>query len=201
MARVAGIILAGGGATRIGGEKALTPFLSGVLLDAVISRAAPQVDRLALNVPSARERDYRERYGVKHALLIDEYPIGTGPLAGIIAGLGWLAGLDGISWLATFPCDTPFFPRDLVAQLMAAANDAPVFAHDGERLQGVCAVWPLSCLRRLEAGVEGGKLRSLHSAMEALGGSTCRVEAGANAFFNINTPEDLLRAKELAQQR
>ena len=179
----------------MGDHKPLMPFRGATLIEAVIARARPQVQNLKINAPKAMADVYRARFG--DTVLADAFDEKLGPLCGIVTGLEWTAA----EWLATFPCDTPFFPRDLVAQLMAAANDAPVFAHDGERLQGVCAIWPLSCLKRLEAGVEGGKLRSLHSAMEALGGSTCRVEADANAFFNINTPEDLLRAEELARQR
>jgi molybdopterin-guanine dinucleotide biosynthesis protein A len=84
--------------------------------------------------------------------------------------------------------------------MMTQVRDAPVFAQHGERLHGVCAVWPLHCLDRLRAGVEQGRLRSLYGAMEALGGKTCLIEAGPNAYFNINTSDDLARAEELAQE-
>ncbi len=119
-----------------------------------------------------------------------------GRWAGVIAGLEWARGTA--SWLATFPCDTPFLPRDLVAQLMREAGDAPVAARHGGRLHGVCAVWPVSCLERLRAGVERGRLRSLHGALDRLGGTACDVAGGPDAFFNINTPDDLARAEALA---
>jgi molybdopterin-guanine dinucleotide biosynthesis protein A len=195
-----GFILAGGAASRIGGDKALLPFGDGVLLDAVIARVGPQASPLALNVPRDREADYRACYGDRHPLIVDEFPKGTGPLVGVISGLEWLATLDGPQWLATFPCDTPFLPRDLVAQLLAGAGDAPVFARSEARMQGVCAVWPVSCAARLRNGVEQGLLRSVISAMEALGGDTRLIRAEAHAFFNINTRDDLATAEQLAQQ-
>jgi molybdopterin-guanine dinucleotide biosynthesis protein A len=197
--RIFGVIVAGGAAGRAGGEKALLPFAGGTLIDAVIARVQMQVSLLALNIPAARIDDYHSRYP-HHPLLFDSNTDRMGPLAGVIAGLDWLRSAGSTEWLATFPCDTPFLPRDLVAQLMSQACDAPVFAHHENRLHGICAVWPLSCLEQLRAGIESGKLRSLHSAMDALGGSTCHVEAGAHAFFNINTQSDLIRAEELARE-
>ena len=198
MKDVAGIVLAGGAASRIGGEKALLPFQGGVLLDAVIARVAAQVSILAINVAREDEHNYRHRFA-SHPLIVDDFPKGTGPLAGVLAGLEWLAKQGGAQWLATFPCDTPFLPHDLVAQLMAGAGDAPVFARDEARMHGVCAVWPVSCGARLREGIEQGRLRSLHSAMEALGGETRLIRAEAHAFFNINTAEDLATAEQLVK--
>jgi molybdopterin-guanine dinucleotide biosynthesis protein A len=193
----AGVILCGGAGSRIGGEKALLPFLGGTMLDAVIARVAPQLSPLALNVAADRGEIYRARYP-DYPLLLDAQPDRIGPLAGVIAGLECARTLGDVEWLATFPCDTPFLPRDLLAQLSAPAHKVPVFAHHGGRLHGICAVWPVDCLDALKAGVEEGKLRSLHSAMEALGGLSCPVDANEYAFFNINTREDLARAEELA---
>lgn len=195
---VAGVILAGGLATRIGGEKALLPFHGGTLLDTVKARVSPQVSYLALNVPAPTADVYRLRYP-DYPLLLDSFSERVGPLTGVIAGLEWARTLPDIDWLATFPCDTPFLPLDLVAQLTASAHETPVFAHDGERMHGTCAVWPVGCVDRLREGVEAGHLRSLHSAMAALQGNACHVAAGAHAFFNINTADELARAEEIAR--
>jgi molybdopterin-guanine dinucleotide biosynthesis protein A len=195
---VAGVILAGGAATRIGGEKALLPFAGGTLLDAVIARAEPQVSQLALNVHKASAEKYRVRYP-GYRMLFDSFGEQVGPLAGVIAGLEWVHGMEGVHWLATLPCDTPFLPHDLIVQLVAQGHDVPVFAHDGSRQHGICAIWPLACVERLREGVEVGHLRSVQSAMKALGAQTCVFESQAQAFFNINTRDDLARAEEIAR--
>jgi molybdenum cofactor guanylyltransferase len=200
MPQIAGVILAGGAGTRVGGEKALLPFAGGTLLDSVIARAPQQVSQLALSVPEAAADIYRSRYP-NYPLLFDSFAERVGPLAGVIAGLEWLRTLEAMKWLATFPCDTPFLPRDLVAQLTANAANVPVFAHDGERLQGACAVWPGHSLEPLREGVETGPLRSLQSAMNALGGKMCLIRGDTGAFFNINTRDDLARAEEMARNR
>lgn len=196
--QIAGLILAGGKGERIGGGKALLPFAGATLIEAVIAGAVPQVERLALNVPSTDELRYRERFGDRFDIVTDPFEQGTGPLAGIVAGLAW-AKTVGAEWLATFPCDAPFLPRDLVARLLAAsAPGRPCAAEDSERLQGVCALWPVSCLDRLREGVESGRLRSPFAALDELGGSRCRFD-DANAFFNVNTREDLAKAETMVQ--
>ncbi len=193
----AGMILTGGKGARIGGDKALAPFRGATLLDAVITRVGPQVPVLALNV-TAKTCAYFATYAARHPLVPDDLPEGSGPLAGIVAGLDWLAATERGDWLATFPCDTRFLPADLVAQLMAQAGTAPVAARAEGRSQGVCAVWPVGCRSRLREGVESGAWRSLWGALEHLGGVACDVVSERDAFFNVNTAEDLQRAEEMA---
>lgn len=198
--RIAGLILAGGKGERIGERKPLLPFAGATLIEAVIARAAPQVERLALNVPSTDESAFRARFGGRFDIVTDPFEQGTGPLAGIVGGLMWARDL-GAEWLATFPCDAPFLPRDLVARLLAASVTArPCAAEDSERLQGVCAFWPISCLEQLREGVESGRLRSLFAALEELNGTRCRFD-DRDAFFNVNTREDLAKAETLSPGR
>ncbi len=191
---IAGVILAGGAGTRIGGDKALAPFRGASLLDAVVARVRRQVDQLALSIPASGADAYRACF--EGPLLFDTLA-DAGPLAGIVAGLEWARG--SAQWLATFPCDTPFLPTDLVAQLMRGAADAPVAARNRERLHGVCAVWPVQCLARLRSGVEQGQLRSLRDALKYLGGTIQDFDGEPDAFFNVNTPEDLVRAETMAK--
>ncbi len=195
---IAGVVLAGGAGSRIGGDKALLPFGGATLLDAVLARARPQVGVLAVSVPRASAPAYRAHLGKELPLLFDAGTQSIGPLAGIVAGLQWLAERNGPRRLASFPCDTPFLPRDLVAQLLAGATSGPVAAKDRTGLHGVCALWPLGCLPRLKSGVEDGSLRSIRSALDALGGTTCEIACDENAFFNVNTREDLAKAEAMA---
>src|SRR5262245_18537836 len=143
---IAGIILAGGKGERIGGGKPLLPFGEGTLIDAVIARVAPQVERLAINVPSVAEETYRAKFKASLDIVTDPFEQGAGPLAGVVGGLLWARDI-GADWLATFPCDAPFLPRDLVVRLLAAsAPGRPCAAHDVTGFQGICALWPLACL-------------------------------------------------------
>src|ERR1700733_4552872 len=111
-----GIVLAGGASSRMGALKPLMPFRGAALIDAVIARAAPQVSLLGIDVSRDEEPLFRARYG--GAVVPDVFAQKLGPLCGIVTGLQW----SETGWLATFPCDAPFLPRDLVAQLEARAD-------------------------------------------------------------------------------
>lgn len=182
-----GIVLAGGASSRMGDHKPLIPFRGATLIEAVIARAKPQVRSLKINAPKAMADVYRARFG--DIVLADAFDETLGPLCGIVTGLEWTAA----EWLATFPCDTPFLPLDVVAQLSRHASDRPVVAKGAQ----VFGLWPKSCLAELRTGLESGALRSVLSAVEALGGKVCDLQTSESAFFNINTPDDLKIAERL----
>jgi molybdenum cofactor guanylyltransferase len=116
---IAGVILAGGRATRMGGgDKGLLPLGGRPLLAHVVARLGPQVDRLALNANG----DPARFAGFGLPVVADSVPGHAGPLAGV---LDWAAA-KGAEAIATAAADTPFFPADLVAGLRAAAAAAAV---------------------------------------------------------------------------
>lgn len=183
-----GVVLAGGASSRMGGHKPLIPFRGATLIEAVIARARPQIQRLKIDVPKAMADAYRARFG--DIVLADAFDETLGPLCGIVTGLEWTTA----EWLATFPCDTPFLPLDVVAQLARHAHEVPVVAKGAQ----VFGLWPKRCLTELRAGLESGALRSVLGATDALGGKVCELQAPENAFFNINTPDDLKIAEALS---
>jgi molybdenum cofactor guanylyltransferase len=175
----------------MGALKALMPFRGSTLIDAVIARAAPQVGRLGIDVARGEEPLFRARHG--ETIVPDVFARKLGPLCGIVTGLAWMDA----QWLATFPCDAPFLPDDLVAQIEACADTRPVVARHGGRVHGVCGLWPKSALARLREGVESGALRSVRDALAAFDGVACDIDAPENAFFNVNTREELAQAERL----
>jgi molybdopterin-guanine dinucleotide biosynthesis protein A len=183
-----GIVLAGGASSRMGEHKPLIPFRGATLIEAVIARARRQVHTLKIDVPRAMADAYSKRFG--DSVLADSFDETLGPLCGIVTGLEWTAA----EWVATFPCDTPFLPLDIVAQLARHAGDGPVVAKGAQ----VFGLWPKSSLAALRGGLESGVLRSVIGAVNALGGKVCELHASEHAFFNINTPDDLKIAETLS---
>ena len=198
--RVVGLVIAGGKASRMGADKPFVRFRNGVLLDAVIDRVLPQVDALMLNVRPEHVAPCQSRYGDKFALLPDAFDGNCGPLGGVVAGLEQLPSLNA-AWLATFPCDTPFLPRDIVATLLETARLAigrPVVAVSSGQVQNLCALWPYQCLEVLREGVASGAFRSAWWTLDALNAVRVNISGEPHAFFNINTQEDLADAERLA---
>jgi molybdopterin-guanine dinucleotide biosynthesis protein A len=194
---IAGIIVAGGKSSRMGAPKPFLPFGSSTLIGAVIDRVENQVSALALNLTREAERDAAAVYGSRFAFVDDAFGGERGPLGGIVAGLDWLSA-SGADYLATFPCDTPYLPADLVKQLAAQALKSPFhpIVAIAERPQNLCALWPRSALGPLRKGVLDEKFSAVKAALSALDAVSCKIEGDPLDFRNINTPDDLARATQ-----
>ena len=153
-APVCGIILAGGLARRMGGgDKPLKEIAGKPILTHVIERLQPQCAHLVLNANGDPARF--ARFGLP--VVADDVADFAGPLAGILAGLDWLAAnVPHAECAVSVAADTPFIPRDLVERLRAArvreACDIAVAASGG-RTHPVIALWPVALRRDLRAAL------------------------------------------------
>lgn len=189
-----GVILAGGQATRMGGgDKGLLTLGGSTILSHVIDRLEPQVAQLALNAngDSARFAD------LGLPVISDSISGFAGPLSGVLAGLDWAAE-KGASHIVTAAADTPFFPCDLVAQLLLAAEiaDADIaLARTSDGRHPTFGLWPTALRDDLRRALQGG-LRKVVLWTDQHGAATAHFPDDA-AFFNVNTPDDLAKAQAM----
>ena len=134
-----------------GADKALLPLDGRPLLAHVADRFEPQVEGLALSANGDPARF--SAFGLP--VLTDAQGVRLGPMAGLLAGLDWLATTGG-THLATVSVDTPFLPCDLVPKLLLAgeATDGLAIAESQGRAHPTCGLWPLG-LRKTSAGRAG----------------------------------------------
>ena len=198
MSKVAGVILAGGLSRRMGGgDKSLRLLGGRPVLAHVVARARPQVAALVLNANGdpARFADF----GLPVAPdVIEGF---AGPLAGILTGLAWAeANLPGCEWLASFACDAPFLPEDLVARMLAAveAEGAELAcAASRGRAHPVFGLWPLGLRADLEATMRDEEVRKVdrwtarHRLVQVEFPEVETPQGPLDPFFNANRPEDL----------
>lgn len=194
-----GVILAGGQATRMGGgDKGMRMLGGQSLLARVEARLAPQVDQLALNAngDAARFAD------MGLPVIPDSIAGFAGPLAGVLAGMDWAASY-GAETIVTAAADTPFFPCDLVPQLLLASEGmthplvlaATPDAKRGTARHPTFGLWPVALRDDLREALEGG-LRKVVLWTQEHGGREALFPQ-EEAFFNVNTPEDLARAETM----
>jgi len=198
---ILGVVLAGGLSSRMGGgDKGLLELGGQTLLARVIGRLAPQVGALALNANGDAAR--LKGYGLP--VVADSVECHPGPLAGVLAGLDWAAG-EGAKAIVTAAADTPFFPRDLVRRLCAAAaqDGAPIAlaaTPDPERgtvRHPTFGLWPVALRDDLRAALAAG-VRKVVVWTDRHGAVTVLFDAAPfDPFFNVNTPDDMARAKQL----
>ena len=204
--RVAGVLLAGGQSRRMGGgDKCLRPLAGEPILARIVARARPQVAALVLNANGdpARFADF----GLPVAA--DGIEGFAGPLAGVLAGLDWAAEhAPACDYLASFACDAPFFPSDLVPRFLAAleAEGADLAcAASGGRAHPVFGLWPLGLREDLRQAMTEEGLRKVdvwtaRYRLATVDFVPLDTPAGAlDPFFNANRPEDLAEAETFAR--
>jgi molybdopterin-guanine dinucleotide biosynthesis protein A len=182
---VVGVILAGGRGSRMDGrDKGWVELQGRPLIQWVLERFAPQVDRVIISANRNLER--YAALGVE--VVADILPEHQGPLAGLHAAFA----ATRADLLASVPCDTPYLPLDLVTRLHAAlrTSGADIAV---PRVQG--RVHPVFCLCRgeVQASLERTLARG-ERKVEVWCRGLHAVEVGfedAAAFRNINTPQDL----------
>ncbi len=203
--KIAGVILAGGLARRMGGgDKALLQLGGETLLARVIARLQPQVNEIVLNANGDPAR-FAE-FGLP--VVADTVAGFAGPLAGVLTGLDWAARhAPGRRWVASFACDAPFLPLDLVARLLAAVEAAGAemacAVSDG-RAHPVFGLWPVALKDELARAMAEEEVRKVdvwtaHYRLAQVAFEKVETPAGPlDPFFNTNRPEDLEEAERFA---
>ena len=186
---VTGLILAGGRGVRMGSvDKGLQPLRGKALVQHAIDRLQPQVGQMMIN--ANQNLPLYQAFG--QPVVADSTADFAGPLAGIQAGLQHCS----TPYLVTVPCDSPFFPLDLVARLAAGLLQADAdiaYAMTGSldhpERQPVFALLKTSLLPELNRFLQqdGHKMMAWFSSCKPVG----VLFADAQAFDNINTLEQL----------
>jgi molybdenum cofactor guanylyltransferase len=195
------LILAGGLARRMGGgDKTLIRIGDRTILERAIARLRSQCAGLLINANGDVSRFARFGFPV----VADDITGFAGPLAGILAGLDWMAAnAPAIEWVVSVPGDCPFLPRDLVARLHAArvASELPLAcARSGEWRHPVVGLWPVALRHDLRRALGAG-LRKIEAWTETHGVALAAWPAEpVDPFFNVNTPEDAAEAERMARR-
>ncbi len=202
---IIGVLLAGGQSTRMKREnKCLTSLNNKTLLGHVIDRMLPQVQKLILNI-NGSTTDF-EKYNL--TLIPDEIPGFAGPLAGIHAAMSWCENNEPqAKWLLSTPTDTPFIPENLLEKLLNAAPETElsiIQATSGGQVHPICSLWPISIKEDLEQALNNN-MRKVRLWTENYNVIKVDFPVKTNGnqeldpFFNINHPEDLVKAQSLIQ--
>lgn len=173
-----------------GRDKGLIPLHGRPLAEHVADVLRPRCARLWV---AARDRAAYQALGFS---VFDDGPwAGAGPLAGIRAALA----VTRAPVLVVAPCDAPALPADLVARLCAALDASPAtYAHDGTRAHFACAALRATLAPAVTVFLERGE-RSLGGFLRSVGARSVDFADCEGRFLNLNTPQDLARATQLAE--
>ncbi|MEE8333665.1 MAG: molybdenum cofactor guanylyltransferase, partial [Alphaproteobacteria bacterium] len=126
----------------------------------------------------------------------------AGPLAGVLTGLDWAReNAPDCDWVASFACDAPFAPANLVARLLAAVESGSAdlaCASSGGRAHPVFGLWPVRLADDLRRAVvdEGVRKVDVWTARHRLVHAEWPCDP-FDPFFNLNRPDDFARAETM----
>ena len=193
-----GVILAGGGARRLGGNgKAFIEIAGAPLVELTIKSFKSQVNNLAINSRDPKIFSDFEFPIIEDFLVEDG---GAGPLAGISSAIKWAKTLKNIeTHVAIVPVDTPLLPLDLVQRLsldLSINNSDIIMASSNGNIYPVIGLWSLALDSYLDKALYKG-VRKIDAFTRLFNVSV--VDWAFNSidpFFNINQPEDIILAEK-----
>ena len=192
------VIQAGGESRRMGEDKALLPFLGEPLIARVIQRVSQLADEVLVttNRPPG--------YGFLGLPLFADVLPGTGALGGLYTALSVAQG----ALVAVVACDMPFVNPDILAlgrdRILTSSADLAV-PRTEEGFEPFHAVYRReTCLPAIREALDAGerKLISWYPSVKLVILSPeelLQYDPRLVAFWNVNTPEELVEAEQLAE--
>ena len=185
------IIMAGGKSSRMGTDKSFVPLLGKPMiehvLDAVIGLADQQI--LITNKPADYAYLNLPMYG-------DIYP-DNGPLGGFHSALYHAA----TPYILVVACDMPWLNWPLLEYMISIRETADIIVPRWEKYpEPLHAIYSQRCLEPITANLESGLLKLTtffgRVTVNYLDRETiARYDPSGQSFRNVNTPEELEKAK------
>tara|TARA_Y100001970_G_scaffold267688_1_gene358005 strand:+ start:384 stop:1007 length:624 start_codon:yes stop_codon:yes gene_type:complete len=195
---ILGAILAGGQSKRMGKDKLFLELNDKKLIEHTIDKVKKYLGKVIIITNTENE------FFTKNNLVTVKDCIEgqLGPLVGILTAMKWAKeNLNKCFWIATFPCDTPFFPENIIKSFIEESKKKEsliMSASSHGRKHNIFGLWSLDLCDKLENDLINKKVRKVQDWTEKNKIKNLEFKfKDYDPFFNINTEEDLELAKKL----
>ena len=191
---VTGVIQAGGKSTRMGGEpKALMELGGKRIIERIVDVVCSELSDLLIvtNTP--------ELYAFLGLPMVPDVFPDHGSLGGIYSGLKAANGDAAF----TVACDMPFLRPEVVKLVVSHAGEADVVIPKvGDQLETLHALYSKACLPHMEEMLRAKRFKVIGffpnvKVLEIPEAEVGRLADPSICFMNVNTPEELARARAL----
>ena len=194
---ILGVVLAGGQSKRFGQDKSQMQLGGKILIDYILLEILDQFNEILI----ISNNDIKF-LNSKKITKIEDYKKDLGPLGGVLTAMKWIKKNNReYKWISTFPSDTPFFKKKYLSNFIKNIDDKKsklFFIKSNDKRHNIFGLWSTELLDRLEDDVTNKGERKVEIWANKVGVKTINMEFKNNdPFFNINTKEDLEKAKEL----
>ncbi len=193
---IIGIILAGGKSSRFGEDKSNIRLGNKTLLDHTIDKIEKEFGEILI-ISNNKNYNFNNKkiYTVKDCIEGQ-----LGPLAGILTAMKWAKeNKKNYKWIASFPCDTPFFDTKLISKLKLKTKETSkklIFLNSDKKRHNIFGLWSMDLIKTLEKDIKNN-FRKVEIWADKVGYESININTEKfDKLLNINTKEDFEKAKE-----
>ena len=192
---ILGVVLAGGKSQRFGEDKSQVKLGDKLLIDYILSEIIEEFKEIL--VVSNSSIDFRKSEKIS---VIEDIKKNLGPLGGVLTVMKWVKNNNkDFKWISTFPADTPFFKRPILKKFLQdiqLEESKLFFIKSNNTRHNIFGLWSIDLMDKLEEDLNKGE-RKVEAWANSIGVKTINIEfQNEDPFFNINTKEDLEKAKD-----
>ena len=193
---ILGIILAGGKSSRFGEDKSIAKLGDKTLLDHTINKIEKEFNEI-LVISNNKEFNFKNN---KIHVVEDCIKGQLGPLVGILTAMKWvIKNKKNYKWIASFPCDTPFFDTKIISKLKLKTKETSkklIFLNSDKKRHNIFGLWSMNLIETLEKDIKNS-FRKVEIWADKIGYESININTEKfDKFLNINTKEDLETAKK-----
>ena len=192
---ILGAVLAGGKSQRFGEDKSQVKLEGKLLLDYILSEISSEFREIL--IVSNNKIDFKNSEKIS---IIEDFKKGLGPLGGVLSAMKWVKENNkDYKWISTFPADTPFFKKEILQKFygeIEIEKSRLFFIKSNKTRHNIFGLWSIDLLDKLEEDLNKGD-RKVELWANSVGVKVIDMDfKDIDPFFNINTKQDLEKAKE-----
>jgi molybdopterin-guanine dinucleotide biosynthesis protein A len=187
-------VLAGGKSRRFGSNKSEIMLKGKKLIDHTLEKLETKFKKIIIISNNLNFKNY--------TTIKDCIDGQLGPLAGVLSAMKWAKiNNSKFNWIATFPCDTPFFNISIIEKFKKESkkkDNKLYFVKVKNKLHNIFGLWSMELIDQLEKDLVINEERKVENWANKVGVKTINIENEKyDTFFNINTKEDLKYAANI----
>jgi len=193
---IIGVILAGGKSSRFGEDKSNIRLGNKTLLDHTINKIEKEFSEVII-ISNNKNYNFKNK---KIYTVNDCIEGQLGPLVGILTAMKWVKeNKKNYRWIASFPCDTPFFDTKLISKLKLKTKETSkklIFLNSDKKRHNIFGLWSMDLIETLEKDIKNS-FRKVEIWADKVGYESININTEKfDNFLNINTKEDFEKAKK-----
>ena len=165
---ILGAVLAGGQSRRMGKDKLFLELGNKKLISHTIDKVKKYLKEVIIITNQSNEFFIKNNLTTVKDCLEGQ----LGPLVGILTAMKWAKkNPKKYSWIATFPCDTPFFPENIIENFIAESKKKEsllLCASSHGRKHNIFGLWSLDLYDKLENDLVNKKIRKVQDWTEKM---------------------------------